>query len=159
MRESYVIAEVRTDVVKIIALTETDIDKCAELFMQSYNRPPWNYNFNREKARTYLNEYVERSRFVGFMLCEDDQVVGAMLGHSKTWWTNDLLFIDEFFISPERQRKGYGKLLLDHSEQYAKDQGYEVVMLMTSKHMPAMQFYKGLNYLQAEHFVFLFKPL
>lgn len=140
-------------------LIKTDIDKCAQLFIESYNRPPWNYNFTFDKAVTYLNEYAERGRFVGFVLCEGDDIAGAMLGHSKTWWTNDLLFIDEFFISPDRQRMGYGKLLLDHSEKYAREQGYEVVTLMTSKHMPAMKFYKGVNYLQAEHFVFLFKPL
>lgn len=140
-------------------LVKTDIAECAELLIQSYNRPPWNYNFTTEKAITYLSEYAERSRFVGFVLCEEDHIAGAMLGHSKTWWTNDLLFIDEFFISPDRQRMGYGKLLLDHSEKYARTQGYEVVTLMTSKHMPAMKFYRGVSYLPADQFVFLFKPL
>lgn len=140
-------------------LTKTDIEKCTELFIQSYNRPPWNYNWNYDKALKYLSEYAERNRFVGFVLCEEDNIAGAMLGHSKTWWTNDLLYVDELFISPDRQRLGYGKLLLDHSEKYAKDQGYEVVTLMTSKFMPAMKFYNSINYIHAEHFVFLFKPL
>ncbi|MDB5136024.1 MAG: family N-acetyltransferase [Mucilaginibacter sp.] len=140
-------------------LTKNDINKCAELYIKSYNQPPWNYNFTLEKAIKYLTEYVDSQRFVGFVLCEEDNIAGAVLGHSKTWWTNDLLFVDEVFISPERQRLGYGKFLLDHTENFAREKGYEVITLMTNKYMPAMKFYNGIDYLQAEHFVFLFKPI
>ena len=141
-------------------ITKDDIDKCAELYMRAYNRPPWNYNWNYEKAVKYLGEYIDVPRFTGFVLCEDNgEFSGVTLGHSKTWWTNDLLYIDELFISPDKQRLGYGKLLLDHSEKYAKEQGYEVITLITNKYMPAMKFYKGIDYIHAEQFVFLFKPL
>ena len=137
----------------------SDIDKCAPLYMQAYNRPPWNYNFTQEKVAKYLTEYADRKRFVGFVLTEGDNVVGAMLGHSKTWWTNDILYIDELFVAPDSRGKGYGKKLLDHTEDYSREQGYEVITLMTNKHMPAFQFYNHIDYLQAEHFVFLFKPV
>jgi aminoglycoside 6'-N-acetyltransferase I len=143
----------------IIPLTKTDIDKCADLYIKSYNRAPWNYAFTKEKAVQYLTEYTERSRFVGFVLIEDEQIMGAMFGHSKTWWTDDLLYIDELFISPDSQRMGYGRRLINHCQRYAKQQGYEVVTLMTNKHMPAINFYKDLDYLEAEQFVFLFKPM
>jgi aminoglycoside 6'-N-acetyltransferase I len=144
---------------KIIPLTNNDIDQCAKLYIKAYNRPPWNYSWDFDKAIDYLSEYFERKRFVGFVLLEDDQIVGAMLGHSKTWWTSDLLYVDELFISPDAQGRGYGKLLLDHTEQYAIEQGYEVITLMTSKYMPAFKFYKKIDYIQAEHYVFFFKPL
>ena len=140
-------------------LTKDDIDKCVKLYIHSYNRPPWNYNWDYDKAVKYLTEYMDRTRFVGFALCEGDDIVGAMLGHSKTWWTNDLLYIDELFISPDRQRLGYGKKMLDHCEKYSKEQGYDVVTLMTNKHMPARKFYAGIDFIEAEHFVYLFKPI
>jgi len=139
--------------------TQNDIEQCAGLYMQAYNRPPWNYNFTREKAAKYLTEYTDRGRFVGFALLEEDVIVGAMLGHSKTWWTNDLLYIDELFVAPDSRGKGYGKALLAHAENYASDQGFEVITLMTNKHMPAFEFYNHVDYMQAEHFVFLFKPI
>jgi aminoglycoside 6'-N-acetyltransferase I len=140
-------------------LIKEDIDKCAQLLIQSYNCPPWNHQWDRGKAVKYLNEYADRDRFVGFVLCEDDYIAGAMFGHSKTWWTNDLLYVDELFISPGRQRLGYGKLLLSHTEQYAGEKGYDVVSLMTSKYMPAFKFYKSIDYTQAEHFVYFFKSV
>ena|SRR5579862_4786194 len=140
-------------------LTRNDIEQCAAVYMHAYNRPPWNYNFSKEKAVRYLTEYADRTRFVGFVITEGETIVGAMLGHSKTWWTNDLIYVDELFITPDSRGKGYGKKLLDHVEDYAMDQGYEVITLMTNKHMPAFEFYKHIDYMHAEHFVFLFKPL
>ena len=76
------------------------------LLMESYNVEPWGYNWTFGQAVEYLNEYFDRKRFVGFVLCEDDDIVGAMFGHSKTWWTDDLLYIDELFVSPQRAKAG-----------------------------------------------------
>ncbi|MGZ3812145.1 MAG: GNAT family N-acetyltransferase [Mucilaginibacter sp.] len=144
----------------IRSITKGDIDKCAGLLMQSYNRSPWDYNWNFEMAAKYLDEYLANTRFVGFALCDDEnKIIGAMFGHSKTWWTNDLLYIDELFISPEYQKRGYGKLMLDHCEGYAKKEGYEFVSLMTNKYMPAYKFYNNLDYIHSEHFVFMFKQV
>ncbi len=139
--------------------TNNDIDKCAALYLQAYNRPPWNYNFTNEKAVKYLTEYADRSRFEGFIAEDHGNIVGAVMSHSKTWWTNDIIYIDELFVEPDSRGKGYGKKLLDHIEDYSREKGYEVVTLMTNKHMPAFRFYNHIDYLQAEHFVFLFKPL
>jgi len=140
-------------------LTKDDIEKCAEVYLEAYNCAPWNYRFTIEKAQIYLQEYVDRNRFVGFVLIENDKIVAATLGHAKTWWTNDLIYIDELFVSPQYRGKGYGKKLLDHAEEFALTQGYEVITLMTNKHMPAFEFYQHLDYIYAEHFVYLFKPL
>lgn len=140
-------------------LTPDDIAECAGLYLQAYNRPPWNYNFTLDKAISYLTEYAERKRFVGFVLIENDKIAGALLGHSKTWWTNDLLYIDELFISPDSQRKGYGKSLIENAENYAAENGLEVITLMTNKHMPAYKFYESNDFIHAEHFVILFKPV
>jgi len=138
---------------------KSDIDKSAEVFMLAYNRPPWNYNFSLEKAKQYLTEYADRARFEGFVVEDNGAIVGGVLGHSKTWWTNDIIFVDELFVMPDSRGKGYGKKLLEHTEAYSKEKGYEVVTLMNNKHMPSFEFYKHIGYLHAEHFVFLFKPL
>ncbi len=140
-------------------ILKIDIEKCAEVYLEAYNRAPWNYKFTQEKAIIYLQEYFDRNRFVGFLLTENDKIIAATFGHAKTWWTNDLIYIDELFVSPESRGKGYGKKLLEHTEEYAVTEGYEVITLMTNKHMPAFEFYQHLDYISADHFVYLFKPL
>lgn len=140
-------------------LTLNDISDCAKIYMQSYNQPPWNYKFTFEKAVKYLIEYTDRKRFAGFVLCEGNEIAGAMFGHTKTWWTNDLLYIDELFISPTKQRMGYGKLLIEHAEEFARENELEVITLMTNKYMPAYNFYDNNDFIHAEHFAILFKPV
>jgi aminoglycoside 6'-N-acetyltransferase I len=97
----------------MVPITTENLDDCIVVFLKSYNQPPWNYHWTYEKAKQYLSEYLECKQFIGFALYDQNQAVGAIFGHKKTWWTNQQLMIDEFFISPEMQRMGYGKKLLE----------------------------------------------
>ncbi|MBD1366527.1 GNAT family N-acetyltransferase [Mucilaginibacter sp. ZT4R22] len=140
-------------------IEKEDIDKCVDLCIESCNRPPWNHKWSYDTALKYLREFADQTRFVGFILYEHDKITGILLGHLKTWWANDLLHIDEIFISPDRQKMGHGKLLLEHMEQFARDQGCGVVSLMTSQHMLATEFKNDIKYHHAEHYIFLFKTV
>lgn len=144
---------------QIRSFTQNDIEDCGKLLMQSYNQPPWRHQWKLDLAVKYLSEYTDCKSFIGFVLCVDENIAGALFAHSKTWWTNDQLFIDELFISPEIQGRGYGKSMLDFAEKFAKENGLDSISLMTNKFMPAFNFYNKINYLQAEQFVFMFKPV
>jgi aminoglycoside 6'-N-acetyltransferase I len=141
----------------IIPLTKAHINACALIFINTYNQTPWSYQWNLEAATKYLEEYMSSAQFVGFALYQNDDVAGAILAHTKTWWTNDQLYIDELFIAPEMQKKGFGKKLIDHTEQYAVDNNLQTLVLMTHKFMPAMDFYENHDFLHAQPFVLLFK--
>jgi aminoglycoside 6'-N-acetyltransferase I len=142
-----------------VPLTNQNLDDCVGIFIKSYNQAPWNYHWTFDKAKQYLSEYMSCSGFAGFILYDEGEPVGAILGHKKTWWTGQQFMIDEFFISPERQRKGYGKKMLDVCDQYATENGIELLILMTNKYMPAYQFYTKSGYINTEQYVFMFKQL
>src|ERR1700739_4249430 len=95
-------------------VTSENIDEILDIYIKAFNAAPWNYNWNRDKARKYLLEYTDNPLFAGFIMYDQEEVAGAMLGRKKTWWTQDQLFIDEFFVSPDRQRHGYGKKLMEY---------------------------------------------
>jgi aminoglycoside 6'-N-acetyltransferase I len=143
----------------IRAITNNDIEGCARLLINAYQQPPWRYQWNYEKAMKYLTEYRSVKQFIGFVLLEGEEIAGALFAHQKTWWMNDQLFVDELFISSDKQRSGYGKKLLEHAEQYAASIGLKSISLMTNKFSPAFNFYLKLDYFHAEHFVFLFKEI
>lgn len=140
-------------------LVKADIAACAKVFVNTYNSAPWNYHWALEQAEQYLDEYASSAQFVGFVLHHNDEIAGAVLAHTKTWWTNSQLFIDELFISPDKQKMGCGKKLLLHTEQYAIDNSLETITLMTNKFMPAMEFYEKNDFMHAIPFVFLFKQV
>ena len=140
-------------------ITENDIESCARIFTSAYNQLPWNYKWEQDKAIKYLKEYLISSGFMGFVVCNDDKIVAAILGHTKTWWTNDQLVIDELFVSLDSQGQGYGKKLMEYCEQYCKDKGIEMVNLMTNKFMPAYNFYINNDYIKVDQYVFMFKQI
>ena len=69
------------------------------------------------------------------------------------------LYIDEFFISPDHQNKGYGKALLEHIEQYSKERELSGITLLTSRNVPASEFYKKNGFQELEHIAFMFKKV
>ncbi len=138
-------------------ILKDDIDACAGLLMEAYNCEPWNNQWREETAKSYLSEFLENNNFVGYAAFKDETMVGAVFAHQRTWWTNDEVYIDELFISPASQGKGYGTKLLGRIEEYARSRKLGGVTLLTNKYFPAMNFYKKKDYTQAEHVVFLYK--
>ncbi|NLR81028.1 GNAT family N-acetyltransferase [Chitinophaga eiseniae] len=140
-------------------VTREDISAYTDVFMEAYNQPPWNYQWQPADAARYLMEYLLSDNFKGFSLYENDVFAGALFARTKTWWNGRQLYIDEFFIAPSMQGRGYGKLLISHAEQFAREQQLVTITLMTHRFMPAMKFYTGIDFMQAPPFVILFKPL
>lgn len=144
---------------EIRLINKSNIEECAKLLMEAYNCPPWNTQWTFETAVRYLKEFEEARRFVGFALYVEGHIVAAMFGHEKAWYTNDELFIDEFFVVPEKQRMGYGRFLLEHAEKYVKENELAGITLLTNRYMPSVSFYEKNNFEKAEHVLFMYKVL
>jgi len=143
----------------IVPVTIENLGDCVSAFLKAYNGPPWNYNWTYEKAKQYLSEYMGCNQFAGFVLYDEELAVGATFGHTKTWWTDKQFMIDEFFISGEKQRMGYGKKLIGFCEQYANENQTGSIVLMTNRYMPSYGFYDKAGYTTTEQYVFMFKQL
>ncbi len=143
----------------IKTIAPDNIRDCAQLMLKTYNCAPWNDNWTIEAAEKYLSEFFETPRFTGFILVHNDKVVGAIFCHEQTWWTQDELYIDEFFISPDHQNKGFGKALLEHIEQYSKERELSGITLLTSRNVPASEFYKKNGFQELKHIAFMFKKV
>ena len=135
------------------------IQECAALLMQAYNGAPWENHWTLDTAERYLNEFLVNPRFVGFVIYERERLVGATFCHEKTWWIADELFVDEFYVSPEYQHKGYGTALEQHLEKHAKDKKLGGLTLLTDHYMPALNFYKKIGFAHSEHVVFMYKQV
>jgi GNAT superfamily N-acetyltransferase len=137
----------------------SDIDACAALLIDAYNREPWLNHWTMESARRYLAEFMQVERFKGFMMEEDGRAVGAAFCHSRTWWNGDEIYIDEFFIATDMQRKGLGGEMMAAIELVVKEQGLEGITLLTNRHFPAKDFYRKHGFEEAEHVLFMYKVL
>lgn len=136
-----------------------DLDFCVQLLIETYNCEPWNNCWTTETATRYLSEFISSKDFIGFIAEENQEIIGAMFAHRKTWWTNDEVYVDELFIKPKFQKHGYGKALLNHAENYCKSKGLAGLTLLTNRYMPAKSFYEKNGYTLAEHVIYFYKEI
>ena len=143
----------------LLQIGPENLDDCVHIYLKAYNQPPWGYQWTLEKAKEYLLEYMGSPQFVGFALYDQNSVVAAMFGHKKTWWTAKQFIIDEFYVSPEKQRRGYGKALMDYVNDYTGKNSIELIILMTNKYMPSYKFYNKIGFTTTGQFVFMFNQV
>jgi aminoglycoside 6'-N-acetyltransferase I len=144
---------------QIRSITENDLPACAALLIDAYNREPWHNHWTMDTAMRYLSEFLRAERFKGFLMEQDGRAVGAAFCHSRTWWTGDELYVDEFYIASDMQRKGLGGELMAALEAYVQEQGWNGITLLTNRHFPARDFYQKHGFSEAEHVVFMYKVL
>jgi len=128
-------------------------EACRDLFIEVFNRKPWNDNWTIETAGARLREFTGHKRFVGFTLWEDDALAGAVFCHAQTQYKGNEIVIEELFVSPKCQRKGYGTALMEAVEEH----GFWCVTLLTGKAYPSFAFYKKRGYRHLEWLAFLHK--
>lgn len=136
-----------------------DIDSCAEIMMSVYNNEHWQCNWDFITAKAYLLDYYKASKFIGYVLVIDEKICGAIFCHEKIWWNNNEVFVDEMFIHPKLQRKGYGAELLKMVESYIKEHKLAGFTLSTNRFTPAPDFYRKNGFIDADHVLFMYKEL
>lgn len=137
----------------------SDLTACAEIMMSVYNNELWQCRWSLETAKSYLQDYVESKKFIGYTLWLNDVIKGAIFCHEKVWWNNSEIFIDEMFISPELQRKGHGTELLSAMESYIRDHNLAGFTLLTNRFAFAPNFYRKNGFSDAEHVLFMYKEV
>ena len=137
----------------------SDLNACAEIMISVYNNEHWQCQWTLETAQSYLLDYVECKKFIGFTLWLDDVIKGAIFCHEKVWWNNNEVFVDEMFIAPALQRQGYGALLLEAVENHIKAHNLAGFTLSTNRYTPAPNFYRKNGFSDAEHVLFMYKEI
>lgn len=140
-------------------IVKDDLADCAKILCSVYNNDMWKCHWDLDTAVCYLLDYFEANKFVGFALFVDQELCGAIFCHEKIWWNNSELFIDEMFVKPELQRKGYGCELLKATEDYVFKHKLAGFTLSTNRYAPAQHFYKKNGFVDCEHVLFMGKEV
>ena len=96
---------------------------CADILCAVYNNELWQCRWEKDTAVAYLMDFFHMSKFVGYVVEDGGELIGGLFAHEKVWWNNSEVFIEEMFIRPDAQRKGYGSLLMAQVEAYVKANG------------------------------------
>lgn len=136
-----------------------DIDSCAEILCSVYNNELWQCRWSKEVAAIYLTDFYNMQKFVGYVMEDDGVILGGIFAHEKVWWNNSEVFVEEMFVKPEFQGKGYGSMLLRQVESYVTEKGLAGVTLATNKYAPAPKFYRKNGFVDNEAIMFMWKEM
>lgn len=125
----------------ITPFSSVDLIACIDLYVKVFNDPPWSESWTYATAKERLSDLIHTPKFMGFLLYEEDLLVGFIGGNGKVTDTGASFYIAEFFINPNAQGNGYGSKLLAYLEKELIRQGVCSVYLLTSLGDVAEKFY------------------
>jgi len=134
-----------------------DLQKCCELYVRTFNGEPWYDHWTSETAHARLLEIAENKRFLGYTLWDNAELIGAIFCYLKTYHNGSEIFVEEMWVSPYCQRKGYGMMLMDEVEKYARENAIASVTLFTGRDKPSFNFYEKCGYKHLEFLAYMHK--
>ena len=144
---------------RIREMNVEDIGACADILCSVYNNELWMCRWDKETAVEYLKDFFENKKFVGYVAEEEGEVIAGIFAHEKVWWNSSEVFVEEMFVTPEKQGNGIGTSLLQQVEEYVKKHNLAGITLSTNKYAPAPKFYEKNGFVHCEHVIFMAKEM
>jgi len=86
-------------------------------------------------------------------------LIGAIFCHMKNHYRGEEIFVDEMYISPAHQKKGYGTKLMNTVEEFARENNFISITLLTSMDKSAFTFYQEFGCKHLERLAFMYKRI
>lgn len=137
----------------------SDLELCVELFIDVFNREPWNDQWTNDRAKQYLMNFVNTPGFNGVVAANEPAIKGFIFGVSKCWWKGNEFFIHELCVRGDHHRSGIGTNMLQYLEQILIKEGIEDIALLTNRDIPAEMFYVKNGFKEIKRIVFLAKNI
>ncbi len=109
-------------------------------YAQLNDKTEW-YRLDRHLPEKEFEEKIRTKQ--GYVLTEDDKVIGVL--RYNLFWDNTP-FCTMLYIDNDYQKKGYGRLLMEHWEKEMRSKGYGMIMTSTQVDEEAQHFYRKLGY-------------
>ena len=106
------------------------------------------YKLDRHLSEKEFQKKVRDAQ--GYVLLEDGIPKGIL--RFNLFWDNTP-FCTMLFVNWESQKKGYGKLLMEHWENDMKKGGYGMIMTSTQVDEDAQHFYRKMGYKDCGGFI------
>ncbi len=126
--------------------TINKLDQCIELYINVFNSEPWNEPWTYQSAKERLTDLIHTPKFLGFLLFENDNLIGFIAGNSKKSYSGLTFYLAELCINSQIQGKGYGSKLLLYLEDELKQRKIQSLYLLTANGGLAETFYLKNNY-------------
>ncbi len=147
-----------------------DISVCAALFIEVFNREPWNDRWTKQHATEYFEDVLNTPGFEGFVIEKDSDlesgnqngqaaIMGFIIGTRKKWWSGDIYYLYEMCVDESYQGEGIGSKLMEDAKVSLLGKGFSSIVLLTERTFPAAYFYQKQGFIESPETRFYFCSL
>ncbi|GAB6258112.1 MULTISPECIES: GNAT family N-acetyltransferase [Peribacillus] len=144
---------------EMVPLTSENLELCIELYINVFNREPWNEGWTYETAKERLSDLLHTPKFLGFLFHIDHNPVGFIAGNSKVSYQGLTYYLAELCVNNEMQGKGQGSKMLRSLEAELQKREIKSLYLLTANDGLAEAFYLKNDYVVNEDRVVMKKIL
>ena len=109
------------------------LDELTELFIDTFNAPPWNDMWSTETARKRLRDIIRMPNFFGAAEYRDDRLAGLIMGHGEYSYDGMHFQILEFCVANDMKGQGIGGEMLKEFIDHLDRKGVTSVYLLTMR--------------------------
>ncbi len=135
------------------------LEDLTNLFIESFNAPPWNDEWTVETAGKRIQDFINTPGFYGIAQYENEKLLGMIFGRSEQYFDGVSFQILEFCIDRERQREGIGKGLLNEMIIRLKEQDIKNVFLLTLRGEATEGFYEKNGFIDEKNMLMMSRIL
>ncbi|HLD12197.1 MAG TPA: GNAT family N-acetyltransferase [Candidatus Nanoarchaeia archaeon] len=136
--------------------TKKDLKKITAIYCTEYAKQPYNEHWSEKTVHEHLTKDFKNC--TTFVLAINNTVKGFLILNLRTWDHGKEGFIEELVIEKLSQGQGYGRQLLNFTENYFKKKKAKAIGLASHPQSLAFQIYKKRNY-KPEEIVLMKKSL
>lgn len=133
------------------------IDDLAVLFVNAFNKEPWNDNWTIEQAKERLTDIINTQKFCGMASYEDKKLVGFIMGKGEQYYDGIHFQILEFCVDNKMQGKGLGRKILKEFIKTLESKGIYKIFLLTLRNEQTEGFYRKNGLVTDENMCLMYK--
>lgn len=133
------------------------IDDLAVLFVNAFNKEPWNDNWTIEQAKERLIDIINTPKFCGMASYEDKKLVGFIMGKGEQYYDGIHFQILEFCVDNKMQGKGLGRKILKEFIKTLESKGIYKIFLLTLRNEHTEGFYRKNGLVTDENMCLMYK--
>lgn len=118
------------------------VDEIVELYIESFNSPPWNDNWTSETAYKRLFPLIGADRFWGLCAHKEGKMCGFIMGVFEQYCDDTEFAIKEFSVKNTGRGQGIGSKLFLELETRLRNIGVSRITLLTLRGNLTEHFYE-----------------
>ena len=136
------------------------LQELAQLYVQTYNAPPWNDEWNEETAYQKLSQMMHCEGFLGIVSIDSHgTITGMIIGEKEIYFNCIQFFIKDFCVAYKLRGTGIGSELMKELERQLISMGIRRMYLFTSRTDDTEGFYQKRGFTSWDDMVMMGKTI